>query len=59
MFELQSNKAIINDINKALIYTYKIIRVFSRELCNILNVKRMTNSNVTNRKGQEIIITNY
>lgn len=59
MFELQPNKAIINDINKALIYTYKIIRVFPRELCNILNVKRMINSNVTNRKGQEIIITNY
>ena len=38
MFELQPNKAIINDINKALIYTYKIIRVFPRELCNILDV---------------------
>lgn len=38
LFELQPNKAIINDINKALIYTYKIIRVFPRELCNILDV---------------------
>ena len=37
LFELQPNRAIINDINRALVYTYKIIRVFPRELCNILN----------------------
>lgn len=37
LFELQPNRAIINDINRALIYTYKIIQVFPRELCNILN----------------------
>ena len=26
---------------------------------DVVNVKRMINSDVTNRKGQEIIITNY
>lgn len=26
---------------------------------DLVNVKRMINSDVTNRKGQEIIITNY